>query len=271
MKNKSKILCIIQARMGATRLPGKVLKKVNGITLLEYEINRVKKAERIDKIVVATTDKKDDNKIKRLCQQIKISCFRGSENDVLDRYYQCALKYSEYDNIVKITGDCPLIDPVVIDKVISYFENNDFDYVSNDFDIPGDTRKETFPDGLDVEIFKRELLYESAQKAKLPSEREHPTLYIMKIKKFKKGNLGAEHDWSHFRLTVDTPADFEVIKFLIEKSKPDASYLDYISLLTKNPEIMLKNMNIVRNEGLIKSLREDKKIKRSLINISLKL
>jgi spore coat polysaccharide biosynthesis protein SpsF len=252
-----KNLCIIQARMGATRLPGKVLKKVKGVALLEYEINRVKKARRIDRIVVATSDKKNDDKIEKLCRQIKIDCFRGSENDVLDRYYQCALRYPEYNNIVKITGDCPLIDPVVIDKVIIYFENNDFDYVSNDFDIPGDTKKETFPDGLDVEIFKRELLYESAQKAELPSEREHPTLYIIKIKKFKKGNLNAEHDWSHFRLTVDNPADFEVVKFLIKNSRPDASYLDHISLLTKNPKIMLKNMNIIRNEGLLKSLKED--------------
>lgn len=245
--------------MGATRLPGKVLKKVKGVTLLEYEINRVKKARRINKIVVATSDKKNDDKIEKLCQQIKIDCFRGSEDDVLDRYYQCALRYPAYDNIVRITGDCPLIDPIVIDEVIAYFKKYNFDYASNNFDVPGDTTKETFPDGLDIEIFKRKVLYEAAKKAKLPSEREHVTLHITKNKKYKKGNFSAPHNWSHFRLTVDTPADFLVIKFLIEKGGPNAGYLDYISLLTKNPEIMLKNMNIVRNEGLIKSLREDKK------------
>ena len=257
MKKQSKNLCVIQARMGATRLPGKVLKKVNGIALLEHEINRMKKAERINKIIVATSDKKDDDKINKLCRQIKIDCFRGSEDDVLDRYYQCALEYPEYGNIIRITGDCPLIDPIVIDNVIIFFEKNNFDYVSNNFDVPGDTAKETFPDGMDVEIFKRSALCESAKKAKLPSEREHVTLYINKNKKFKKGNLSAEQDWSHFRLTVDNPADFEVVKFLIKNSRQDASYLDYISLLTKNPEIMLKNMNIVRNEGLLKSLKED--------------
>jgi spore coat polysaccharide biosynthesis protein SpsF len=257
MKNKSKIICIIQARMGATRLPGKVLKKVKGITLLEYEINRVKKSKGIDKIVVATSDKKNDDKIEKLCKQIKVDCFRGSETDVLDRYYQCALRYPAYENIVRITGDCPLIDPIVIDEVIAYFQKYNFDYVSNNFDVPGDTAKETFPDGMDIEIFKRSVLYESAKKAKLPSEREHVTLHITKSKKYKKGNFLAPHNWSHFRLTVDTPADFAVIKFLIEKGGSEAGYLDYISLLTKNPEIMLKNMNIVRNEGLIKSLRED--------------
>lgn len=253
-----KTLCIIQARMGATRLPGKVLKKVKGVTLLEYEINRVKKAKGIDKIVVATSDKKNDDKIEKLCRQIKVDCFRGLETDILDRYYQCALRYPEYENIVRITGDCPLIDPAIIDEVIAYFEKYNFDYVSNNFDIPGDTTKETFPDGLDVEIFKRAVLYESAQKAKLPSEREHVTLCMTKNKKYKKGNFSGANDWSHFRLTVDTPADFAVIKFLIEKGGSEAGYLDYISLLTKNPEVMLKNMNIVRNEGLIKSLKEDK-------------
>ncbi len=244
--------------MGATRLPGKVLKKVKGVALLEYEINRVKKSKEIDKIVVATSYKKNDDKIKKLCRQIKINCFRGSEGDVLDRYYQCALQYPAYDNIVRITGDCPLIDPSVIDEVIAYFKKYNFDYVSNNFDVPGNTIKETFPDGLDIEIFKRSILYESAQKAKLPSEREHVTLYITKNKKYKKGNFAGLNDWSHFRLTVDTPADFAVIKFLIEKGGSDADYLDYISLLTKNPEIMLKNMNIIRNEGLIKSLKEER-------------
>ena len=245
-------LCIIQARMGATRLPGKVLKKVKGITLLEYEINRVRQANKISKIVVATSDKRADDKIEKLCKKINIDCFRGSEDDVLDRYYQCSLKYPRYKNIIRITGDCPLIDPLIIDNVIAFFEKNKFDYASN-------VLKETFPDGMDVEIFTRNALTESAQKARLGSEREHMTQYMIKNKKFKKGNFTAEHDWSHFRLTVDEKKDFEVVKFLIENSKPTAGYLDYISLLKKNPEIMAKNMYITRNEGLLKSLKEDKK------------
>lgn len=245
-------LCIIQARMGATRLPGKVLKEVNGMTLLEYEINRVKQAKNIDKIVVATTDKEIDDKIEELCKKIKIDCFRGSEDDVLDRYYQCALKYPEYSNIARVTGDCPLIDPVVIDGVITLFENGKYDYASN-------IEKETFPDGMDVEIFSRSVLEEVAEKAELSSEREHVTLYIRKNKKYKIGNLEALEDYSQFRLTVDEPVDFEAIEFLIKNSKIDASYLDYIELLKKNPKIMKKNMDIIRNEGLIKSLKDDKK------------
>jgi len=248
---RDKNLCIIQARMGATRLPGKVLKKVNGITLLEYEIKRVKRANKIEKIVVATSDKKDDDKIEKLCKKINIDCFRGSEDDVLDRYYQCSLFYPKYKNIIRITGDCPLIDPTVIDNVIAFFEKNKFDYASN-------VLEETFPDGMDTEIFTRNALAESAKKAKLGSEREHITQYMIKNKKFTKGNFTSEHDWPHFRLTVDEKKDFEVIKFLIENSKPNANYLDYISLLTKNPKIMLKNMNIIRNEGLLKSIKEDK-------------
>lgn len=252
---KHKNLCIIQARMSATRLPGKVLKKVQGVTLLEYEINRVRQAKKIDKIVVATSNRKIDNKIEKECKKIGIDCFRGSEDDVLDRYYQCFSQYPEYKNIIRITGDCPLIDPVVIDEVIAFFENNNFDYVSN-------TIKEIFPDGMDVEVFTKHVLKQVAQQAKLSSEREHVTQYIMKNKRFKKGNLSAEYDWSHFRLTVDDPKDFEVIKFLIKSSKLTAGYLDYISLLTKHPEIMFKNMHITRNEGLLKSLKEDKIVKK---------
>ncbi len=248
MKNKN--LCIIQARMSSTRLPNKVLKKIKNIPLLEYEIQRVKQSKKIDKIIIATSIQKIDDKIEKLCQKIGIACFRGSEDDVLDRYYQCALKHPLYNNIIRITGDCPLIDPAVIDQIIVFFEKNNYDYASN-------MMEETFPDGMDTEIFTRDALIESAEKAKLASEREHLTQYIVKNKKFKKGNFAAAHDWSHFRLTVDNPEDFEVISFLIKNSKITDSYLDYISLLTKNPKIMIKNMKIKRNEGLIKSLRED--------------
>lgn len=237
--------------MGATRLPGKVLLKVNNITLLEYEIKRVQQAKKIDRIVVATTINKQDDKIAELCQQIKINCFRGSEQDVLDRYYQCSLKYPEYKNIIRITGDCPLIDPKVVDDVINFFEENSFDYASN-------IEKETFPDGLDVEIFAKDALAESAKNAWLLSEREHVTQYIRKNKKFKKGNLAAKKNYANFRLTVDNKEDFEVVEFLIKNSSQTAGYLDYISLLEKNPQIMKKNMHIIRNEGLLKSLREDR-------------
>ncbi|OGG87257.1 hypothetical protein A3B87_00090 [Candidatus Kuenenbacteria bacterium RIFCSPHIGHO2_02_FULL_39_13] len=246
-------LCIIQARMGSIRLPNKVLKKVNGTPLLLYEIKRVQQTKKIDKIVVATTIDKADNQIEKFCRAKKISVFRGSENDVLDRYYKCALKYPDFKNIIRITGDCPLIDPKIIDATIELFEKGKYGYVSN-------TGKETFPDGMDIEIFTRHALTQAWHKAKLSSEREHVTQYIRKHKKFKQGNLPAPADFGHFRLTVDEPEDFEVIKFLIKNSKTTDNYLDYISLLTKNPKIMYKNMHIIRNEGLIKSLKNDEKI-----------
>ena len=245
-----KNLCIIQARTGSTRLPEKVLLKVNGIPLLEYEIERVKQAKQLDKIVVATTDHENDKKIKELCDRLEIDCFRGSENDVLDRYYQCSLKYPEYENIVRITGDCPLIDPAVIDEAASLFEMEAYDYVSN-------VIEETFPDGMDVEVFNRHALNEAASKANLASEREHVTLYIRNQKKFRQKNLSCRRNLGHFRLTVDNPEDLAVVEFLIKNSKLTDGYPHYISLLEKNPAIMLKNSHLSRNEGLQKSLRED--------------
>ena len=251
MKNN---LCIIQARMGATRLPGKVLMKVNGQPLLEYEINRIKQTKNIDKIVVATTVTRQDDAIEKFCQKIGIDCFRGSESDVLDRFYQCSLNYPEYRYIVRITGDCPLIDPQVIDQVVDFFENNSYDYASN-------VEIETFPDGMDVEIFKKEALLNAWQNAKKQSEREHVTLYIRNKDRFKVGNLAAEKNYGHIRLTVDQKEDIDVIDFLFRNSDLGASYLDYISLLKDNPDVSAKNQSITRNEGLIKSLKNDSETK----------
>jgi glutamate-1-semialdehyde 2,1-aminomutase len=227
---------------------------VKGKTLLEHEIERVKKLKFADKIVVATTIKQGDDEIEMICKKNNIDCFRGSEEDVLDRYYQCSLKYPEYKNIIRITGDCPLIDPVVVDSLIEFFINNDFDYASN-------IEEETFPDGMDVEIFKREVLAEAAEKAGLASQREHVTLYIRNNEKYKRGSLASEVNFSHFRLTVDGKEDYEVVKFLIENSNINDGYMEYISLLTKNPEIMMKNIKIKRNMGLKKSLENDKIIR----------
>ncbi len=250
---KVKNLCIIQARLGSTRLPGKVLMKVRGITLLEYQLQRLALAKKIDKIVVATSIKKQNDKIEKLCKKIGVDCFRGSEDDVLDRYYRCSLVYPRYDNIIRVTGDCPLIDPVVTDEIITLFEKTGGDYASN-----VKTGKESYPDGMDVEIFKASVLHEAALKAELPSDREGVNEYIFRQNKFKKYYLSSEYDWPHFRLTVDNPEDLEVVKFLIENCKITDGYLKYISVLTKHPEIMIKNMHIKRNEGTFKMLENDK-------------
>ncbi|MFH1890131.1 MAG: glycosyltransferase family protein [Candidatus Kuenenbacteria bacterium] len=246
-------ICILQARMGSTRLPGKVLKKINGTPLLAYQIKRVKQSKKIKKIIIATAKGNNNNPIEKLCRTLKIDCFRGSENDVLARYYECSLSYPKYQSIVRLTGDCPLIDPIIIDQVIDLFEKLNCDYASN---VP--MGKETYPDGMDVEVFKKTVIATAHCQAILQSDREHVNEYILRNRKFRKKYLQAGCDFSHFRLTVDNSEDFEVIKFLIKNSKITAGYLDYISLLTKNPHIMLKNMHIKRNQGYFDSLKKDK-------------
>ena len=250
----NKNLCVIQARMSSTRLPGKVLKEINRKPLLQYEIERLRLAKKLDQIVVATSASKESDEIEKFCERIGVPCFRGSEEDVLNRYYECAKKYPGYDAIVRVTGDCPLIDPRVVDEVVNLFEEGGYDYASN-------VLEETFPDGMDVEVLKRDALKTSQQEAKMQSEREHVTLYVRGQEKFKKGNLCAPRDYSAFRLTVDNPEDFAVAKFLIESLPPTMSYLDCVELLAAHPEIKKLNMNIKRNEGLAKSLKEDRLFK----------
>lgn len=240
--------------MGSTRLPDKVMMKVLGKPLLWYVLDRVQQAQSINTIVVATTINRRDDVIETFCRDHNVLCFRGSEDDVLDRYYQCSQQYPNYHAIVRITGDCPLIDPKVIDTVINAFFSHCPDYASN-------TEDQSFPDGIDVEVFTSKMLQEAARNARLASEREHVTQYIVKNPRVKRINVRAPADFSHFRFTVDNPEDFEVISFIIEHSSRTDSYLDYIALLTKNPEIWSKNTHIERNEGLIKSLREDRVIK----------
>jgi len=250
----SRNLCLVQARLGSTRLPGKVLKSVGKTTILGYQIKRLKLAKLINKIVVATGDDHGNDHLAAYCRQIKILCFRGSEADVLTRFYRCARAFPAYPNIIRVTGDCPLIDPAVVDQVINLFNKSRAAYGTN-------TLPPTYPDGMDIEIFTRAALAEAYRQANLLSEREHVTPYLRKNKKIKKVNLCAPANFSHFRLTVDNQDDFDVIKFLINNSRPDATYLDYIALLTKHPQIMFKNSHLTRNEGHLKSLKNDKKIK----------
>ena len=242
--------------MGSTRLPGKILKEIKGRALLSYVINRVRRSKKIDKIVIATTTLPEDDATADFCKKEKIDCYRGSVDDVLDRYHKAAKKYPEYDTIVRITGDCPLIDPEVIDEVSGLYEKDNFDYASN-------ILKETYPDGMDTEVFSRGALEKSWQGAKLKSEREHVTLYIRNNPDFKKGNLESKTDYSKFRFTVDNPEDFEVMRFIIENTSVDFGYEGYVKFTLNHPEIMNKNMHIKRNEGLVKSLKDDKVVNES--------
>jgi len=167
------ILAILQARVSSTRLPGKVLKPILGMPMLLRQIERVKQAKLIEQLLVATSDDKSDDPIEQLCRENDIACFRGSLDDVLDRFYQAAKPYQP-DHIVRLTGDCPLIDPQLIDEVVVFCLSGDYDYVSNAFE-------PTYPDGLDVEVFRFPCLQQAWEEAELPSEREHVTLFIKSV------------------------------------------------------------------------------------------
>ena len=246
-----KTLCIIQARMSSTRLPGKVLLPLAGRPMLEYQLLRVKQVRNVDKIIVATSTKPIDDQVAEVALNVGVGCFRGDEDDVLGRYYHAASEHPEHSIIVRLTGDCPLADPAIIDDTISYFKDGGFDFAGN-VDPP------TFPDGLDVEVFSFEALARAFHEAAKTSDREHVTQFLRRNPEiFKMGNFRSPTDYSTIRLTVDELADYEVVKFVAENSALEDGHLKHINLLEKNPNIKMKNTTIIRNEGLIKSLAKD--------------
>lgn len=250
------VVAIIQARMNSTRLPGKVLRLILGKPTLEHEILRVKRARHIDEIILVTTTKAADDPLVGLAKRLKIKFFRGSEEDVLDRYYRAA-KLFRADHIIRITGDCPLIDPAVIDKVAGFYlrKKNKYDYVSN-------VHPPTFPDGMDVEVFSFKALASAWQEARLPSEREHVTPYIRKRpRKFRLANIVSTVKLPPLRLTLDNPEDLVLIRKIFRYLYPRKRYFalsDVLSLFQKKPELKFINTRLMRNEGFIKSLRHDK-------------
>lgn len=249
-------LAIIQARTGSSRLPNKVLMKLGDKTVLEQVVCRVQQSKFIDEVIVATTEMESDNDIYKLCKQINVEVFRGSENDVLDRFYQCAKKYIP-NNIVRITADCPLLDSCVIDKVIGLHIEKDYDFTSN-------TIEPTFPDGEDVEIMKYGVLKEAWEKAELASQREHVTQYIIHSDKYKKGNVLNKNNLEKMRWTLDTLPDYVFIsKLYDELYDQDRNFgmEDILKLLDRKPELTLINCDSKRNEGLKKSLKNDYTIK----------
>ncbi|GGE36246.1 spore coat protein [Pullulanibacillus camelliae] len=237
-----KTTAIIQARMNSTRLPGKVLKKVLNKTLLEYQIERVKRATNIDEIIIATTRNTSDDPIVELCNSLSIPFYRGSEDDVLSRYYEAAKQFNA-DIVVRLTSDCPVIDPEVIDKVINFYLNNyiDYDYVSN-------TMKRTYPRGLDTEVFSIQALKKVYESAAERFYREHVTTYIYRTtNEFKLGNVENNINLSQYRLTVDTIEDFELIKLIIERLYPinqGFKLIDIINILKEYPRWLKINSHI---------------------------
>ncbi len=238
--------------MGSSRLPNKVLMKINGEqTVLEHVIKQLSFCKSISKIIVATTNLKQDDVIEELVKKLEIDVFRGDSSDVLDRYYQCAKKFN-LDNIVRITSDCPLIDPEIVDKVIRKYEIEKFDYVTN-------TLIRTFPIGLDTEIFSFDVLEKTWKNAILPSEREHVTPFIRNKKMdFSVGNIEHEEDLSKIRVGLDRKEDYELIKIIVnEFEKRPILLQDIIKLFENKPELMRINEDIQHDEGMKKSLELD--------------
>lgn len=251
---KGGVTAIVQARMTSTRLPGKVLMEICSKPILALLVERLKSCKRIDRIVIATSVDATDDVIANWCKENSVDLFRGSLDDVLDRYYNAAITFGA-DTIVRITGDCPLIDPGVVDEVIGRFLRGGYDRVSSG---------EGYPDGLDTEVFSFEALRRAHAEAALWSEREHVTPYIWKHpEKFRLSSIGCEEDLSAMRWTVDDPADFLFVTKIFEALYTDKKifYMDEIlEFLKKNPELLKINAGTVRNEGYAKSLREDRQV-----------
>lgn len=251
------ITAIIQARMGSTRLPGKVLKKIKDKTLLEILVERLKHSEKIDRIVIATSDNPKDKAIVKLAKKINCPCFIGDEEDVLDRFYKTAEKFRA-EIIVRVSGDCPFHDPKLVDEIIIfYLKNKDkFDYVSN-------VNPPTFPDGFDLWVFPFRTLKRAWQEAKLKSEREHVCPYIWKNKNlFRIGHFESKKDYSGLRLTVDDIADFKFLKKIYESIQQKGKMFhleDILYFLDKNPDLLKFQSKKLRDEGYLKSIEKDKK------------
>ncbi|WP_319763613.1 glycosyltransferase family protein [Maridesulfovibrio sp.] len=248
-----KVTAIIQARMTSSRLPGKILMEVMGKPLLQLMIERTLAAECVDSVVLATTDNPEDDPTEKLGRELGVKVFRGSEDDVLGRFYQAAKQYGG-EHIMRLTGDCPLIDPDLLDQLADFYFNGKFDFASN-------CEEPTLPDGLDAEILSFKTLEEAHAKAERPSHREHVTLFVCDHPEmFKIGSWLNGTDYSSLRWTVDNAEDFEAVKAIIERLLPvkqDFRMMDAVNMIRNNPEITAVNSHINRNEGLAKSLAEE--------------
>lgn len=247
------VITFIQARLGSTRLPGKVLMDLEGRPVLLRVVDRVRRAVGIDDVVVLTTIEKKDLPLVQLCASEGIRVFCGSENDVLDRFYQAARLLSP-TQIIRVTADCPVLDPAVLSATLSLHLSSGADYTSN-------TLTERFPDGEDVEVMTFEALQKAWRAAKLSSEREHVTPYIRKHPElFHQSSYVGVDDHSTMRWTLDTEEDYRFLKTLYGALGDGDSCFgmdDILAFISRNPGVLEINSGMARNEGLAKSLRED--------------
>jgi spore coat polysaccharide biosynthesis protein SpsF len=249
-----KIIAVTQARVGSSRLPEKVLKTVNGKTLLEIHLERLLNSKRIDQVIVATTMEPSAEIIRNIAQKLGAQVYQGSVDDVLDRFFQ-AIRNEEVTYVVRLTSDCPLIDASLVDEVIDFMLLHKVDYVSN-------TLNPSFPDGQDIEVFTVQALEKAWSSASLKSEREHVTPYIWKNSSyfqqslFTSLNYSCEVDHSAVRLTVDEQRDFDTIQYLVEQLGSNAHWQDYANYYASHAAEMA-NSSIRRNDGYEKSILEE--------------
>ncbi len=249
---------IVQARMGSSRLPGKVLAPLEGgrggtvKPVLERVVERLQRVKGLDTVIVATSDSVADEAVAVHCARLGVSCFRGSESDVLDRFHGAA-REAGAEVLVRITADCPLLDPEVVERVLREFlEGADVDYASN-------INPPTYPDGLDCEVFSFEALQRAWSEARLRSEREHVTLYIRQHPElFRMRNVRHDRDLSAMRWVVDEQADLDFVRSVFAHFGDAAFGLDdVLGFLDTRPELSGINAAFTRDEGLKKSLLED--------------
>jgi glutamate-1-semialdehyde 2,1-aminomutase len=240
-----RIVAVVQARMGSMRFPNKVMRPILGAPMIQLLLERLSRAKHIDQIILATSlDERNQSLIDHV-QRLGYEVFQGSEHDVLDRYYQAVVHHAP-DAVVRITGDCPLIDPELVDAVILAFEQGNLDYVSN-------TKPPSYPDGLDVEVFAFAALARAWKEATQAYEREHVTPYIKQPEKFRLLNLAYAEDCSGERWTVDEPEDFEVVAKVFENFAPrhDFGWREVMALRHEHPEWFEPNRHLIRNEGAV--------------------
>lgn len=246
----------IQARMGSTRLPKKVLMNIGGKSIIELIVKRLRKVKNIDKIVLATSNKKQDNELEKEAKQLGIECFRGSQENIMDRFYQAGLKFKP-DNIIRVSADCPLIDPELINKGLEIFKKEDYDILSNN-------RIRTYPDGLDFEIFKKQALKTAwndtfqefgMNKERFNKEFINPSIYILEKKKFKNGVLKNDVNLSHIRLTLDYQEDFKLIEAIymhFNLKNKDFGLIEILEFLKDNINLLNLNKDFIRLDYGIK-------------------
>ena len=251
-----KVLLITQARIGSTRLPGKVLLSIGEETLLSTHLNRLKECSTVNQIVVATTFEDDVDRLIDICKEAEVDYHQGSLDDVLDRFYKTAVQFQP-DLVVRVTSDCPLLDSRVVDKVVRKAIESDVDYCANII-------TEDFPDGQDVEVFKFPALEQAWKEATLLSEREHVTPYIRNNSDLKGGELFKAYDvrchsnFNSIRMTVDENADLIAIRKLIDELGSSSTWEEYVEYIINNSD-SIGNTDIIRNAGYQKSLRKDTK------------